>query len=394
MLVTNDVLARRRSAAGSFWPNRTLLDHLARGVAAAPDKVAVVATRSETGAVRRISYRDLDHMSGAVAGALAARGVGHGDVVSFQLPNWWEFTVLHLACLKLGAVSNPLMVIFRGARTHLHARACPFEGPSRACLVPGLRLSRMVAGIRSDLPDLAHVFVAGGTERRRLRPASRRRAAAACGPVPRRCDPAPLHLRHDRRAQGRDAHIQHHALSNLGPFAERLGLSADAVIHMPSPMAPQLGFMYGLVLPVMLGATAVLQDIFVAEEMARQIISERATFTMGATPFLNDLTEHVAASGIGTPSLRIFVSAGAPIPRRSSPKPGRRWELPSFLPGACPRTGRSPPPGRGSEEKTTMTDGVALPGMEVRVLDASGAVAPPARRGNCRCVAAPISSAI
>ncbi len=52
-------------------------------------------------------------MSGAVAGALAARGVGHGDVVSFQLPNWWEFTVLHLACLKLGAVSNPLMVIFR-----------------------------------------------------------------------------------------------------------------------------------------------------------------------------------------------------------------------------------------------------------------------------------------
>ena len=39
----------------------------------------------------------------ALALPLMAWGVGRGDVVSFQLPNWWEFTVLHLACLKLGA---------------------------------------------------------------------------------------------------------------------------------------------------------------------------------------------------------------------------------------------------------------------------------------------------
>ncbi|MFX7776323.1 AMP-binding protein, partial [Acinetobacter baumannii] len=90
---------------------------------------------------------------------------------------------------------------------------------------------------------------------------------------------------------------------------------ADDIIHMPSPMAHQLGFMYGLVLPIMLGATAVLQDVFVAAEMARQIRDEGATFTMGATPFLNDLAEHAESTGEATPSLRIFVSAGAPIPR-------------------------------------------------------------------------------
>ncbi len=147
-------------------------------------------------------------------------------------------------------------------------------------------------------------------------------------------------------------------------------------------MAHQLGFMYGLVLPVMLGATAVLQDIFVAEEMARQIISERATFTMGATPFLNDLTEHVAASGIGTPSLRIFVSAGAPIPRALVTKARATlgaaivsaWGMSEN--GAVTTTRPEDP-----EEKTTMTDGVALPGMEVRVLDASGAVAPAGEEG-------------
>ena len=381
MLVTNDVLARRRSAAGSFWPNRTLLDHLARAVAAAPDKVAVVATRSETGAVRRISYRDLDHMSGAVAGALAARGVGHGDVVSFQLPNWWEFTVLHLACLKLGAVSNPLMVIFRERElTFMLGLA-----RSKVLVVPasfrGFDYPAMVAGIRSDLPDLAHVFVAGGTGEdtfdQLLDGAPQPPAALSPDDV--------IQLLYTSGTTGEPKGVMHTSntmLSNLGPFAERLGLSADAVIHMPSPMAHQLGFMYGLVLPVMLGATAVLQDIFVAEEMARQIISERATFTMGATPFLNDLTEHVAASGIGTPSLRIFVSAGAPIPRALVTKARATlgaaivsaWGMSEN--GAVTTTRPEDP-----EEKTTMTDGVALPGMEVRVLDASGAVAPAGEEG-------------
>ncbi len=152
MLVTNDVLARRRSAAGSSGPIGPCSIISRAAVAAGPDKVAVVATRSETGAVRRISYRDLDHMSGAVAGALAARGVGHGDVVSFQLPNWWEFTVLHLACLKLGAVSNPLMVIFRERElTFMLGLA-----RSKVLVVPasfrGFDYPAMVAGIRSDLP--------------------------------------------------------------------------------------------------------------------------------------------------------------------------------------------------------------------------------------------------
>lgn len=36
-----------------------------------------------------------------------------GEVVSCQLPNWWQFTALHLACMRIGAVTNPLMPIFR-----------------------------------------------------------------------------------------------------------------------------------------------------------------------------------------------------------------------------------------------------------------------------------------
>src|SRR5690348_2222662 len=108
--------ARRAEArASGGWQDLTLLDYLDRAVAATPDKPALVAFRADGAAPgeTRLSYRELDALSDRAAAGLVARGIGVGDVVSFQLPNWWEFTVLHLACLKVGAVSNPLMVIFR-----------------------------------------------------------------------------------------------------------------------------------------------------------------------------------------------------------------------------------------------------------------------------------------
>ena len=40
-------------------------------------------------------------------------GVGRGDVVSWQLPNWWQVVALHLACVRIGAVSNIVMPVFR-----------------------------------------------------------------------------------------------------------------------------------------------------------------------------------------------------------------------------------------------------------------------------------------
>ncbi|TCZ53406.1 AMP-binding protein [Roseicella aquatilis] len=390
METQRDRLLARRGAmrAGGFWREDTLLDHLARAVAATPDKPAIVAHRSDTGRETRLSYAELDQRSDLVALSLRERGVSRGDVVSFQLPNWWEFSVLHLACLKLGAVSNPLMVIFR-------ARELGFMlglAESKVLVVParfrGFDYPAMVAGIRDRLPALRHVLVVDGAGEnafdRLLAPAVGEAGRASLrgeGPLPEDV----IQLLYTSGTTGEPKGVMHTSntmLSNLAPFAERLHLGAGDVIHMPSPLAHQLGFMYGIVLPVMLGGTAVLQDVFVAEEMARQIREAGATFTMGATPFLNDLTEHVARTGQGTPSLRVFVSAGAPIPRALVAK--AREALGSAIisawgmseNGAVTTTRPEDP-----EEKTTSTDGCPLPGMELRVIDPEGGVLPAGEEG-------------
>jgi cyclohexanecarboxylate-CoA ligase len=381
---------KRRAAmrAGDFWRDETLLDHLARVLAATPDKTAIVAPRAEQGGERRLTYRELGGLADQAAAGLAERGIGRGDVVSFQLPNWWEFSVLHLACLKLGAVSNPLMIIFRERElTFMLGLA-----EAKVLVVPrqfrGFDYAAMAKGLREKLPALRHVFIAGGDGEDAFETLLAATAGGAVGAPARDGRLSPddvIQLLYTSGTTGEPKGVMHTSntmLSNLAPFAARLRLGKDDVIHMPSPMAHQLGFMYGLVLPVMLGATAVLQDIFVAEEMRNQIAREGATFTMGATPFLNDLSDYVERNKAATPSLRVFVSAGAPIPRALVTKARQAlgaaivsaWGMSEN--GAVSTTRPDDP-----EEKTTMTDGLALPGMELRIVDAAARTLPPGREG-------------
>ncbi|WP_374448049.1 AMP-binding protein, partial [Stella sp.] len=104
--------AQAMRAAG-LWHDRTVLDDLDRWAAEAPGRLAVVDHNSATGQASRLTYGELAARVDRIAAALAALGVGPGDVVSWQLPNWWQFTALHLAAMRIGAVSNPLMPIFR-----------------------------------------------------------------------------------------------------------------------------------------------------------------------------------------------------------------------------------------------------------------------------------------
>ena len=374
------ILSRREAMiASGDWRDTTLLDHLMQ---APLDKTAIVAIRTDglsEPEETRLTYRELDRRAGLVAANLRARGVDAGDTVSFQLPNWWEFSVLHLACLKLGAVSNPLMSIFRERELSFMlslAETKVFVVPQR---FRGFAHGAMAVGLKEKLPDLTAVFVAGGSVDGAEDFTALLSPAPAIGPTRLAPDDV-IQLLYTSGTTGEPKGVLHTSntmLSNLVPFADRLALGADDVIHMPSPMAHQLGFMYGLVLPAMLGATAVLQDVFSAPEMARQIARESATFTMGATPFLNDLTEYVASGGGATPSLRVFVSAGAPIPRalvaKARPTLGAAiisaWGMSENC--AVTTTKLDDP-----EERATTTDGCALKGMEVRVIDPNGRSAP------------------
>ena len=89
-------------------------------------------------------------------------------------------------------------------------------------------------------------------------------------------------------------HSANTVMANIIPYAERLHLGSDDVVLMASPMAHQTGFMYGLMMPIMLRASAVLQDVWEPKQAIELIRGEGVSFTMASTPFLTDLAKTVA----------------------------------------------------------------------------------------------------
>ncbi|MDO9126995.1 MAG: AMP-binding protein, partial [Parvibaculum sp.] len=148
--------------AGGFWPGKTAADYLDGCIAKMPDKTAVVDFNSMTNKATRLSYRDLGKIVERIAVGLAELGVEKGDVVSCQLPNWWQFTALHLACVRIDAVTNPLMPIFRERELSFMLGLAE----SKVLVIPrtfrGFDYPAMVANIRAGLPQLRNVLVIGG----------------------------------------------------------------------------------------------------------------------------------------------------------------------------------------------------------------------------------------
>jgi acyl-CoA synthetase len=76
-----------------------------------------------------LTYRELLALVERAAAWLGGAGVGPGDVVCWQTPNWWEAHVLGLAIWHAGAVSCPVAPFYRehelrGSRRDF-SRLCP-----------------------------------------------------------------------------------------------------------------------------------------------------------------------------------------------------------------------------------------------------------------------------
>jgi acyl-CoA synthetase len=106
-----DDLARRYVADG-WWNDATLGDLVADGLAGMGRVEFRVHSSSRPWSG---TFSEVDRAARSLAGALRARGVGPGDVVVIQLPNWLEAGITFWAAAYLGAVVVPI-VHFYGAK--------------------------------------------------------------------------------------------------------------------------------------------------------------------------------------------------------------------------------------------------------------------------------------
>jgi len=371
--------------AAGLWRHQTINHFVAQALQNCPDHTAIVSYRSEVAQPVRLSYRALDRQVDRIARGLTALGVGHSDVVSWQLPNWWEFIALSLACARIGAVANPIMPIFR-------QRELKFMldfGESKVFIVPksykGFDFEAMANGMRGELPFLQHLVVLNGDGANSFEALLLRDDTPALTGNGLTPDDVQL-LMYTSGTTGEPKGVTHTSntlFANLHGFIEAYGLTQKDVILGASPMAHLTGFGYLAMIPLILNATTVLQDSWEPRQALELIRDEGITFSMASSPFVVDMCNAADAGSPVSPQFVNFCCAGAPIPPMLIERARKvlglavssAWGMTEC--GAVTVT----EPAR-TNEKSGSTDGRPLPGIELKVVDVDGQSLPVGQTGS------------
>jgi acyl-CoA synthetase len=362
--------ARRYHAAG-HWRDETIAQRIAAATAAAPDRVAV---RDAAGG--ELTYRALQDAADRLAGFLAHRGVGPGDIVTVCMPNGCRTVVAFCAVLRLGAVLNPLAATSGRAELAFALRQCRSKALFIAARFRSADYTALVASLEPELTAHLSVVRTGDGEH------------ALGTPYDAALDGAPLHSPHaghaddpaavlftsgtESRAKGA-VHTHNTILFGERAMASALGLGSADMAFMASPLTHATGFLHGFVMTLSTGGTLSLLDIFQGAAAVRQMRAHRCTWTMGATPFLADTVAALAAAGEALPDLRYFLCGGAPVPEpvvRRAAALGVRVLSVYGATESPPHTLVHP---SDPLENSWLSDGRPLAGIEVAVVDAHGA---------------------
>ena len=343
----------------------------------------------------RFSYADIEAHVRRLAHGLAARGIGPGDVVILQLPNWTPFLTFHIALTSIGAITALVPFVYR---EHEISGAAALTGAC-ALVVPDeyreFSYRRMAERVRATCTDLRHVFLVGPEERNEGHDESEGfidYGSFMAEPWERTapCDLAALApsleattaigftsgTTGDLKGVVFDTHVL--AAVNRG-FVDRYGLNETDRIMGGSPLGHAVGFTHALRMTLTIGGSIVLQQQWEPGEAIGLIRRERCTYMAAATPFLMDITGHPAlAQAERLPSLRLFLCGGASIPALLARDAG--VALPhtftSPLWGMTECGGVTTCPFDAPEEKRHTTDGTPCGAMELKVVDASGTEVP------------------
>jgi cyclohexanecarboxylate-CoA ligase len=359
-----------------YWTNKTLGEYLDEAVMKCPDREAAVDRD------RRVNYRQLGKMVERMALGLLELGLKTGDVISFQLPNWLETIVIHHAVSKIGAITNPILPIYRTAEVKYILE----HTASRLLIIPHRFRKRdyvtMVEGIRTGLPHLKDVLVIDGNglpqgmssfETFMGTPWEDRRNPKSLSEI----KPDPNNVMLIMFTSGTEAEPKGvlHTYNTLNrecrSAIDAWQLGEEDVFFMPGPVTHIGGLLYGLELPQILGAKVVFMDEWNPDIAVKVMDTEGCTWTGGATPFLMGILRSPSLSEHSISSLRVFGCGGAGVP------PSLIRDFASRFPGC--RTGR----GYGSTEYPTVsinyfdspldkaaeTDGLPAEGTEVKIVD-------------------------
>ncbi|EHO1973358.1 TPA: medium-chain fatty-acid--CoA ligase [Escherichia coli] len=379
MKVTLTFNEQRRAAyrQQGLWGDASLADYWQQTARAMPDKIAVVDNHGAS-----YTYSALDHAASCLANWMLAKGIESGDRIAFQLPGWCEFTVIYLACLKIGAVSVPLLPSWREAELVWVLNKCQAKMFFAPTLFKQTRPVDLILPLQNQLPQLQQIVgvdkLAPATSSLSLSQIIADNTPLTTAITTHGDELAAVLFTSGTEGLPKGVMLTHNnILASERAYCARLNLTWQDVFMMPAPLGHATGFLHGVTAPFLIGARSVLLDIFTPDACLALLEQQRCTCMLGATPFVYDLLNVLEKQPADLSALRFFLCGGTTIPKKVARE---CQQLGIKLLSVYGSTESSPHAVVNLDDPLSRfmhTDGYAAAGVEIKVVDDARKTLPP-----------------
>ena len=372
-LRADDGARAQRYVADGSWTDETLGSVLAEGFLEAPQQQ--VAFRSDSHPWRG-TYADAYDLARRVAAGLRAHGVGPGDPVAFQVPNWPEAAATFWAVALLGAVPVPIVHFYGPKEVGFILRQSGARVLVTADHFGHLDFLANLAQLRPDLPALEDVFVVGDEVPGEMgRFEALLDAGTLDGPV--QTDPSAPALIAYTSGTTSDPKGVVHSHRTIGFEIKQLGAmqaNRSLPLLVGAPVGHGIGMLAALLVPVWRRDQINLIDVWDPARVLAAMVEDGISAGSGATYFLISLLDHPDFSDEHRALMPHIGLGGSPVPATV----GERCNAMGIAivrsfgstehPSITGATHDEP------LEKRINTDGHALPGVEMELRDDDGRV--------------------
>ncbi|EGN3554005.1 medium-chain fatty-acid--CoA ligase [Escherichia coli] len=383
MKVTLTFNEQRRAAyrQQGLWGDASLADYWQQTARAMPDKIAVVDNHGAS-----YTYSALDHAASCLANWMLAKGIESGDRIAFQLPGWCEFTVIYLACLKIGAVSVPLLPSWREAELVWVLNKCQAKMFFAPTLFKQTRPVDLILPLQNQLPQLQQIVgvdkLAPATSSLSLSQIIADNTSLTTAITTHGDELAAVLFTSGTEGLPKGVMLTHNnILASERAYCARLNLTWQDVFMMPAPLGHATGFLHGVTAPFLIGARSVLLDIFTPDACLALLEQQRCTCMLGATPFVYDLLNVPEKQPADLSAMRFFLCGGTTIPKKVARECQQRGIKLLSVYGS---TESSPHAVVNLDDPLSHfmhTDGYAAAGVEIKVVDDARKTLPPGCEG-------------